>query len=404
MQFLRRSSALIGVVAMLGASLALTPLSMRAQVGTPAPPFNPSTFDVALEPVASGLDQPVFVAEPDDGSGRLFVVEQPGRIKIVRDGVVESEPFLDIVELVESGGSEQGLLSVAFHPDYTDNGEFFVGYTARTGEGSGDNTIARYRVADDDPDRADPASGATLLAVPDPFPNHNGGLVLFGPDGYLYAGLGDGGAGGDPLGNAQNTDALLGTILRLDVDSVPEAAPYGIPESNPFADGTGGLPEIWAYGLRNPWRFSFDRETGDLWIADVGQNLIEEVNFQPAASEGGENYGWVIMEGTSCFTDEECSTDGLTLPVVEYSHDEGGCSVTGGYVYRGNAAPELRGVYLFADYCTGFLWGLGRDDSGEWALSSPIETGLRVSSFGEDLDGNLYLTASDGTLYRVAGR
>ncbi len=234
-------------------------------------PFDPAAFAIGLELVADGLDQPVHVADPGDGSGRLFVVEQPGRIRIVRDGAVVAEPFLDIVDLVESEGSEQGLLSVAFDPDFPENGSFYVGYTARSGEGAGDNTVARYRVAADDPDRADPDSGEVLLAVADPFRNHNGGLVLFGPDGYLYVGMGDGGSRGDPEGNGQNPHTLLGNILRLDVRGEGGEEPYAIPPDNPFVDGEGGRPEIWAYGLRNPWRFSFDRATGDLYIADVGQ-------------------------------------------------------------------------------------------------------------------------------------
>ena len=370
-----------------------------AQEATPSP-FAPEAFRVDLEPVADGFDQPVHVADPGDGSGRLFVVERPGRIRIVRDGEVDPEPFLDIVDIVESSGSEQGLLSVAFHPNYEENGTFFVGYTAREGEGAGNNTIARFRVSAENADRADPASGEVLISVPDPYPNHNGGLVLFGPDGYLYAGLGDGGSAGDPQNNGQNPETLLGSLLRIDVDGTGGGTPYAIPGDNPFADGEGGRPEVWAYGLRNPWRFSFDRETGDLWIADVGQNQLEEVNIQPAASAGGENYGWNLTEGTNCYAEDECGTEGLTLPVAQYSHDFG-CSVTGGYVYRREDEPALEGVYLFADYCTGLLWGLGRDETGDWVTSEPIETGLNISSFGEDAAGELYLTDLGGGLFRV---
>ncbi len=268
--------ALAAVVALVGPA-AGRPL-VHAQDGDGTPPFDPVDFGVGLEAVAGGFERPVHVADPGDGSGRLFVVEQAGRIRIVRDGEVLPEPFLDIVEIVESGGNEQGLLSVAFHPDYADNGLFYVGFTARTTDDEddsvGDNTVARYRVSADDPDRADPDSREVLLAVDDPYPNHNGGLVLFGPDGYLYAGLGDGGSGGDPEGNGQNTDTLLGSILRLDVDGAADGEPYAIPADNPFADGDGGAPEVWTYGLRNPWRFSFDRATGDLYVADVGQNQM----------------------------------------------------------------------------------------------------------------------------------
>jgi glucose/arabinose dehydrogenase len=354
-----------------------------------------------LELVVDGLDQPVFVADPADGSGRLFVVEQPGRIRIVRDGALEPEPFLDLTGVVTSRGSEQGLLSMAFHPDYDENGQFFVGYTANRGEGSGDNTIARLTVSDD-PDRADPDSLEVLLAIPDPFPNHNGGLVMFGPDGYLYAGFGDGGAGGDPLENGQNPQALLGKVLRLDVDQPGDGLPYGIPADNPFADGNAGRPEIWALGLRNPWRFSFDRDTGDLYIADVGQNQIEEVNMQPAASAGGENYGWNVLEGTDCFRDASCDAGSFVPPIAEYTHDLG-CSVTGGYVYRGTAAPSLQGVYLFADFCSGLLWGLGRDETGAWTLSEPVATDLRISSFSENADGELFVLDHGGAIYRVTG-
>ena len=359
-------------------------------------------LDFGLEPVVSGVDRPVYLAEPDDGTGRLFVVEQPGRIGIVEDGALAPEPFLDITDRVESGGSEQGLLSVAFHPDFAENGEFFVGYTARSDEGAGDNTVSRFRVSAADPDRADAASEEVLLAIEDPYPNHNGGLVAFGPDGYLYAGLGDGGAGGDPEGNAQNPETLLGNILRIDVNDADPGLPYAIPDDNPYADGAGGRPEIWASGLRNPWRFSFDRETGDLWIADVGQNWIEEVDFQAADDPGGANYGWNVLEGTSCYADDECNPEPFVAPVAEYTHDFG-CSVTGGYVYRGGEIEALDGVYLYGDYCSGLVWGLEPDEAGGWRTLGPMETELNISSFAEDLSGNVYLLALDGTVFRLSG-
>ncbi|MDQ3693770.1 MAG: PQQ-dependent sugar dehydrogenase [Chloroflexota bacterium] len=374
-----------------------------ASAQTPVPSFDPAAFEVGLELVVDGLNQPVYLADPDDGSGRLFVVEQPGTIRIVRDGVVVPEPFLDLTGMVNARGFEQGLLSMALHPEFSENGAFFVGYTANEGEGSGDNTVARYQVAADDPDRADPASAEILLAVSDPFPNHNGGLVKFGPDGYLYVGFGDGGSGGDPEENGQDPHALLGKILRLDIDQVGEDAPYGIPEDNPFADGVDGRPEVWALGLRNPWRFSFDRVTGDLYIGDVGQNQIEEINFQPGDSDGGENYGWNVMEGTACFRSGSCDTEPYLLPIAEYQH-EFGCSVTGGYVYRGQAAPALTGAYLFADFCSGLLWGLGRDGAGAWVMSEPIETGLGISSFGENAEGELFVLDLGGGIYEVVGR
>jgi glucose/arabinose dehydrogenase len=361
--------------------------------------FDPSAFSVALEPVASGLDEPVYITGPDDGSGRLFVVERPGTIRIIRDGEVQEEPFLDITDLVESGYSEQGLLSVAFPDDFAETGEFCVYYTARpAGEGVGNNTVARFQVTADDPDLADPASGEILLSLPDGRVNHNGGQLQFGPDGYLYVSLGDGGGGGDPDGNGQNPATLFGSILRIDPGS--EIEPYGIPPDNPFADGGDGAPEVWAFGLRNPWRFSFDRETGDLFIGDVGQGAIEEVDWLPAGSEGGTNFGWNIMEGSTCYAADDCDTTGLTWPTAEYTHDYG-CSVVGGFVYRSTQAPSLEGVYLFADYCTGLLWGMGRDADGNWVTSDPIETGLNISSFGEDADGEVYVAALSGDIFRV---
>jgi glucose/arabinose dehydrogenase len=364
-----------------------------------APPFDSSSFTFGLEPVAAGFDQPVYVIGPDDGSGRLFVVERPGRIRIIAGGAVLPEPFLDITALVESGSSEQGLLSVAFPADFAESGVFYVYYTARSDEGVGDNTIARYRVHQDDPNRADPSSGEVLLALADYRVNHNGGNLQFGPDGFLYAGFGDGGGGGDPQGNAQNPATLFGSIVRIDVTG---GDPYGIPADNPFASGEGGAPEIWVWGLRNPWRFSFDRASGDLWIGDVGQGAIEEVDWLPAGTAGGTNLGWNVMEGSACFRSDACDAAGLTPPIAEYSH-EFGCSVVGGYVYRGEREPALAGVYLFGDYCSGLVWGLGRDAGGAWARSEAVETGLTISSFGEDAAGELYLVSISGELFRVTG-
>jgi glucose/arabinose dehydrogenase len=359
--------------------------------------FDPAAFTIGLEPIATGFDQPVYVAGPDDGTERLFVVERPGRIRIIEDGAVLAEPFLDIAAIVESGGSEQGLLSVAFPPDFAESGVFYVDYTARSGEGAGDDTIAQYRVHADDPNRADPESGQVLLAISDPFVNHNGGLLLFGPDGYLYAGLGDGGSGGDPNGNGQNPQTLLGSILRLDPTG---DGTYRIPPDNPFADGKHGAPEVWAWGLRNPWRFSFDRDKGDLYIGDVGQGTIEEIDWLLAGTGGGANFGWNIREGSTCFREAGCDAAGLTMPVAEYPHSLG-CSVTGGYVYRGEREPSLKGVYLFGDYCSGLVWGLVHETSGDWVMSEPIETGVRISSFGEDARGEVYLVALTGEIYRI---
>jgi glucose/arabinose dehydrogenase len=303
---------------------------------SPSPTPTPEPLAVKLDQYAGGFERPVFVTHAGDGSARLFVLEKAGVIRIVVDGEVRDDPFLDISQLVTIRGNEQGLLGLAFHPQYEENGRFFVYYTAVDG---GANTVAEYRVSTD-ANIADAGSGRVMLAIADTRSNHNGGMLAFGPDGYLYVATGDGGGGGDPDENGQALDALLAKILRLDVDG---SFPYTIPPSNPFASTGGARPEVWAFGLRNPWRFSFDRETGDMWIADVGQGSWEEVDFQPADSAGGENYGWNTMEGAHCFDPANgCDTSGLVLPVHEYDHSAG-CSITGGYVYRGEAIPALRG-------------------------------------------------------------
>ncbi len=371
--------------------------SPQADANTPA--TNPP--EVRLEPVASGLAQPTSVVNAGDGSGRLFVTQQTGTLRILEDGAPLETPFLDLSEAVSTGG-ERGLLGLAFHPDYTENGRFFVNYTD-----TGGNTIISEFAVSDDPNVADAASERVLLNLAQPYPNHNGGNLVFGPDGFLYIGTGDGGAGGDPENNGQDTGALLGKMLRIDVDNVPEGEPYGVPESNPFVSG-GAEPEVWAYGLRNPWRFSFDRETGDLWIADVGQNRIEEVNRQPAASTGGENYGWNLTEGSSCFSPadpmsapEGCDTTGLTLPVLEYSHDEGQ-SITGGYVYRGENVPALEGHYVYGDFASQAIWSAAADEGTAHTSTPLLEAGFNVVAFGEDEAGELYVADYGGTLYRFA--
>lgn len=387
-----------------------TPPAPSPTATAPAPPTTPSTGeatptpagtpaplpDAELEEVASGLARPTFVTHAGDGSGRLFVLEKQGRIRVIEDGRVLPEPFLDITGVVKSSGNEQGLLGLAFHPDYERNGRFFVYYTAQ----DNDNTVAEYRVAGD-ANRADLRSGKELLAVADKYSNHNGGMLAFGPDGYLYIAMGDGGSSGDPDDNGQDLLAFLGKILRIDVDS---GDPYAIPESNPFIVRSNARGEIWAWGLRNPWRFSFDRETGDLWIADVGQNKYEEVNFQPAGSKGGENYGWAVMEGTHCFRPSSgCDTTGMTTPIFEYDHGEG-CSITGGYVYRGEAHPALTGIYLFTDYCTGNLWAT-RQVGGTFDTEQIGRLPGSISSFGEDEAGELYAVRdSEGAVYRVVAR
>ncbi len=384
------------------ATMTLTPPaaspSPTAPAGAPPPAtFNPDAVHLKLDRVAAGFTQPTFVTNAGDGSRRLFVLEKAGIIRIVAGGRALAEPFLDIRASIRSTGSEQGLLGLAFHPKFRENGRFFVAYTAATKDS--DNTIAEFHVSAD-PNRADPASGRVLLAIPDFAPNHNGGMLAFDRSGLLYAGTGDGGGGGDPQRNGQNRGALLGKVLRLDVD---HGQPYAIPPGNPFATAQGARPEVWAYGLRNPWRFSFDRATGDLWIADVGQDKWEEVNLQPAAGQGGENYGWSIMEGTHCFRPATaCDMTGLTLPIAEYNHDQG-CSITGGYVYRGRAFPALTGAYYYGDYCSGRLWALHRNGSGAWQQTQLAKTAVAISSFGEDEAGELYLTGlSDGIVYQLA--
>ena len=355
----RLSPGLLEVL--LGALVAVTILASVAAAGSESRGQVAGELAFGLELVAEGLEQPVQVVNPGDGSGRLFVVEQIGRIRIIRDCQVVATAFLDISDRVGCCG-ERGLLSMAFHPDFATNGTFLVDYT----DVAGDTVVARYRVDGDDPDRADPASAEIILAVDQPAANHNGGLLLFGPnDGYLYVGLGDGGGGNGR--NGQDLSTLLGKILRIDVDGQSDTRPYEIPTDNPFADQPGARPEIWVRGLRNPWRFSFDRSSGDLWIGDVGSAIFEEVNTQAASSSGGENFGWDLMEGYTCRAEGAC--DRFVAPVSGFPRGEG-CVVTGGYVYRGSAAPELEGTYLFADYCSGKVWGLVQDNSDHGRGSS----------------------------------
>lgn len=346
---------------------------------------------IALERVVNGLNDPLYLTHAGDGSGRLYVLEQPGRVRVLEEGRLVEQPFLNLTDRVISQGDEQGLLGIAFAPDFETSGIFYLHYTA---EPDGHTVLARYRILDGDPRRGDPASEEVLLTVEQPFANHNGGALLFGPDGYLYLALGDGGSGGDPGNRAQNLEVLLGKILRLDV-SQPGA--YRIPPGNPFVDKPG-RDEIWAYGLRNPWRISFDRETGDLYIADVGQNEIEEVNFQPASSPGGENYGWRVYEGSKRYSEGEVAN--AVFPVAEYTHEEGGCAITGGYVYRGEAVPDLVGTYLYGDYCSGKIWGLQRRGE-QWQSSLLLDTGANITSLGEDEPGELYVVDRGGVIYRI---
>jgi len=357
----------------------------------------PEIPQISLVRIASGLTQPVHITHAGDGSGRLFVVEKPGVIKIIRNGVLEATPFLNISGIVKSSGGEQGLLSVAFPPNFAVNHRFYVDYTAFQGA-IGDTVVARYRLGAD-PDIADPSTAEQLLIVEQPFENHNGGQLAFGPDGFLYIGKGDGGGGGDPQNNGQSPGTLLGKMLRIDVESQPGS--YTIPPGNPFVNVPGFLPEIWAVGLRNPWRFSFDRDIGDLYIADVGESSFEEVDQQSVSSTGGENYGWNIMEGLHCFLAEGCNQTGLVLPVGEFSHADGQCSVTGGFVYRGRKFPGLRGTYIYGDLCSGRIWGL-RKEGDLWTNRLLLDTLLTISTFGEDEEGNLYVAdIAAGDIYEI---
>jgi len=350
---------------------------------------------IKAQPVVTGLSSPVDIAHAGDGSGRLFIILKGGRIVIFDGAQILSPPFLDITSLVSSGG-ERGLLGAAFHPNYVANGFFYVSYT----DIAGDSVIARYSVSLDF-NRADPTSGVILLTIPQPFSNHNGGQLQFGPDGYLYIGIGDGGSGGDPQNNGQDLGTLLGKILRIDVDS---GFPFTVPPDNPFVGIVGARDEIWSFGLRNPWRFSFDRLTGDMFIGDVGQNSWEEVDFQPANSTGGENYGWRLMEGNSCFNPaSNCNNGTLTLPILVYDHSVG-CSVTGGYRYRGSKNPNLNGLYLYGDFCTGLIWGAQEDGLGGWNTTVLLDTNFSISTFGEDESGEIYfahLSATNGAIYQV---
>lgn len=354
-----------------------------------APAFaQPATLTTRL--VTDALDQPLYAIAPP-GDPRLFVVEQTGRIRILIDGQLAEAPFLDLSGSVSSGG-EQGLLGLAFHPDYASNGRFFVDYT----DTSGDTRIVAYQVSAD-PAVADSASATELLRIDQPYANHNGGWLGFGPDGYLYLGMGDGGSRGDPQNRAQNPGELLGKILRIDVNG---AAPYGIPAGNPFAKG-GGRPEIFALGLRNPWRPAFDGD--NFYIADVGQNAYEEVTVI-GVDDAGANLGWKIVEGSACYGAKSCEQTGLMPPTYSYSHDTGGCSITGGYVYRGKAIPEITGQYFFADFCDSrvhsFAYTNGRaGDITDW--TEQLGGIGSITSFGVDGEGELYITTIEGNLFEV---
>lgn len=344
---------------------------------------------IALKEIARGLDEPVYLTAPA-GDPRLFVVEQAGRIRIIKNGALSARPFLDIQGKVGSGG-ERGLLSVAFHPQYKTNGFLFVNYTDK----HGDTNIERYAVSRD-PDAADPASAKLILKIDQPYANHNGGMNLFGPDGMLYIGMGDGGSQMDPHGNGQSTNTLLAKLLRINVD---RGDPYSIPPANPFAKG-GGRGEIWAYGLRNPWRFAFDAKDGNLYIADVGQNRYEEVDVV-GMNRAGVNYGWSVTEGFSCLSGSSCDQRPYQRPILVYDHSQG-CSITGGFVYRGSEIPALDGHYFYADYCSSWLRSFkivnGRvTEQTEW----PVEKVSAIASFGLDGAGEMYAVAHTGRILKI---
>ena len=374
----------------------LLALSVLGMLATPAA-VSGAGFTLRLSLGASGFSPLTQVTNAHDGSGRLFLVERRGTIRVYRAGVVRPGFFLDIRGLVEDDGAERGLLGLAFHPQFRTNHRLFVYYT-RNG---GDIVVARY-LTDSTRSRVIASTGRVILVIEHSArANHNGGALAFGPNGYLYIGVGDGGGAGDPDHNGQSTTrSLLAKILRIDVNHTG-AGPYGryaIPSTNPFRGAIVGRDEVWAYGLRNPWRISFDRGTGRLFIADVGQNSWEEVDREPGGFTGGRNYGWNVMEGTHCYAATTCSLAGDTLPIAQYSHVYGNCSITGGYVYRGRADAAMIGYYVFADYCTGRLWTIA---SGGSTIVLRAITGRHITSFGEAENGDLWAVTIDGRLYRV---
>jgi glucose/arabinose dehydrogenase len=362
---------------------------------------------ITLQLFLSGLTQPIFVTHAGDRSGRLFIVEQQGLIKVVVSGRVRPTPFLDLTQAVNYN-TESGVLGLAFHPKYEINGRFFVYYTAKPPPNQsatvGDNTLAEFRVMPADPNVTIPNPTRILFALADRAPNHNGGTIAFSPvdsNPYIYVGLGDEGGGGDSFGNAQNTATLFGKILRINVDNRQPTPQYEIPPTNPFVGGPF-QPEVWAYGFRNPYRFSFDRQTGDLFIGDVGQNLWEEIDVIPSllAGQAGRNYGWPIREGTHCFSMSPCSPGGLVDPILEYDHSGGSCSVTGGYRYRGSQLPSLQGVYFYGDYCSGRIWRATRQVA-TWTSVEALDTTENISGFGEDEAGEIYIVAHGGSIFRL---
>ncbi|HXG26877.1 MAG TPA: PQQ-dependent sugar dehydrogenase [Candidatus Binatia bacterium] len=360
----------------------------------------PADAQIKLRLSVGNLSSPVFMAAPNDGTSRLFIVEKTGRIRIYRNGQLLSKPFLSIPSQV-STGQEQGLLGLAFHPNFIANRKLYVNFTDR----AGDTIVREYKACAGTPNVVCLSTARELMKIPQPADNHNGGMLAFGPDGYLYIGTGDGGGGGDPNENGQKLSTRLGKILRIDVNGTTSTAPYRIPPSNPFAGSIPGYDAIWQYGLRNPWRFSFDRLTGDLWIADVGQGKWEEVDRAKRTASGagrGVNWGWDVMEGTHCYEPPSgCNTSGKELPLLEYDHDAGRCAVTGGYVYRGKKIPDLVGGYLFADYCSGEIWVVDANAPRPATPTRLLDTGMLISGFGEGPAGELYVLDLRGAMYQI---
>jgi glucose/arabinose dehydrogenase len=374
---------------------ATTVLLMASAVALACNPEPAGSFQV--ERVFPGLSfqQMTNVLQPNDGSGLIFLTEQRGTVySFSVNGSQQANVFLDITDRVNMGGTEEGLLGIAFDPDYQGNGYFYVYYSAASPRRS---VVSRFNLDQQQLDVADPQSEVIIMEIEQPFSNHNGGQLAFGPDGYLYIGLGDGGSGGGPQGNGQNLGTLLGSILRIDVSGLSAPGDYKIPPDNPFVNTAGARPEIWAFGLRNPWRFSFVSETGLLWAGDVGQNTWEEIDIVT----GGGNYGWNIMEGLHCYSPATgCDQSGLTLPLVEYDHSHG-CSIIGGCVYHGDRIPSLQGRYACGDYCSGDIWALAYDGSTVTGNLLLTESGLTITSFGVDLAGNLYILSRDGRIYTL---
>jgi glucose/arabinose dehydrogenase len=358
----------------------------------------PTTGDIQVERLFADLSfqEMTNLVQPDDMNDRIFITEQTGVIyALSADNPQQADIFLDITGQVNRGGNEEGLLGLAFDPDYQENGYFYVYYSAAAPRRS---VLSRFSLDQEDTDVADLQSEVIIMEVEQPFGNHNGGQLAFGPDGYLYIGLGDGGSAGDPEGNGQNLGTVLGSILRIDVSGLSAPGDYEIPADNPFVGTEGARQEIWAFGLRNPWRFSFDSETGLLWTGDVGQGSWEEIDI---IAKGG-NYGWNIMEGLHCYSPASgCDQSGLTLPIAEYDHSQGRCSVTGGYVYRGDQIPSLQGYYIYGDYCSGDIWALAYDGNAVIDNMLLTESGLSITSFGEDLAGNLYILDREGGIYTL---